>query len=59
MNTPGTRREFLRTASALVTVPAAFAQAPAGKVATLCGFGHRWNGLERRPCPCRKTQQPL
>src|ERR1700682_1038044 len=41
MNTRPTRREFLHTASALVALQAAAAQASAGKVATICGSGTR------------------
>jgi len=54
MNHGGTRREFLRAASALLAVEAASAQAPAGKVATICGSGKRGmasNGDDAGTCP--------
>ena len=41
MNTQPTRREFLHTASALLAVQAASAQAPAGRVVTIGGSGTR------------------
>jgi DNA-binding beta-propeller fold protein YncE len=58
MNTPTTRREFVRTASALLTLQAASAQAPVGKVATICGSGTRGTASSGDPADAAPLNNP-